>query len=330
MIKAPKHWSQTGVVSLALYPFSIVYGISALISRGLISQFKASVPVICVGNIVVGGAGKTPIALEISTILKNLGKNPHVVSRGYGGTASGPILLDNENPNPKQSGDEPILLARVVPTWVSKNRMAGVVAASEKGCDIIVLDDGLQNPSVIKDLSIVVVDGGFGFGNKMLLPAGPLRQSISSGISQAQIAIIIGDDEFNAASDIKKANPNIKILQASMVPQAAEHLKNSDVVAFAGIGRPEKFFETLAQMGCNIKSTQSFADHHNYIDSDISKIIKLAEKNNATVVTTEKDAVKIPPHWLNKITVLKVGIKWHNQDAQVLEKILTELVGGGN
>ena len=331
MIKSPKHWQRMGIVSLLLYPFSLVYSVASLASRMTRPPWKSDIPVICVGNIVAGGAGKTPMAIDIAARLKNIGKNPHIITRGYGGDARGPLMVEAGS-NWHDTGDEAILLSSAAPTWVAKDRKAGVIAATNNGADVAILDDGFQNPSVEKDLSIVVVDGGFGFGNKMLLPAGPLRESINSGISRAGAMVIVGEDKYNSKDTVKQANPAIEILQARLQPISSDELdelKNRDVIAFAGIGRPEKFFETLLELGCNIKSTHSFPDHHEYSLGDISPILEMAEKINAVVVTTEKDAVKIPANMLEKITVIKVGIKWSEQDAAKLEKLLLGAADNG-
>ena len=328
MIKSPKHWQRAGIVPLLLSPLSLIYRMASAFPRMIANPLRADIPVICVGNIVAGGAGKTPIAIDIATRLKNIGKSPHIITRGYGGDAIGPIMVE-AGANWHDTGDEAILLAAAAPTWVAKDRKAGVANATNNGADMVILDDGFQNPSLIKDLSIVVVDGGFGFGNKMLLPAGPLRESINSGISRAGAVVIIGDDKQGARASILESNAKIEILQARLRPTNGDELKDRDVVAFAGIGRPEKFFETLAEIGCNIKSSHSFPDHHEYSIRDISPILEMAEKINAVVVTTEKDAVKIPANMLEKITVIKVEIEWAGQDATKLEKLLLGAADNG-
>ena len=321
---SPKHWQQAGPIAWALYPFGMIYQTISTARRLITTPWKADVPVICVGNIVAGGAGKTPMAIYIAGQLKKLGKNPHIVTRGYGGRATWPLMVNDEHNNFDEIGDEAILLAGTTTTWVAKDRKAGITAAIDNGADVIILDDGFQNPSVKKDFSIVVVDGGYGFGNKMAIPAGPLRESIASGISRATAVVIVGDDKFNAKDDIKAENRAIKIMQASLEPINAEEIKNRDVVAFAGIGRPEKFFETLNNIGCNIKRKYPFPDHHPYSENDILPILKYAEKYDCTVVTTEKDAVKIPKYLAEKIFVLKVKTKLANQDNEALEKMLKE------
>ena len=332
MIKSPKHWQQTGqkinAVALLLYPFSLVYSVAGTLSRMATIPWKSDIPVICVGNIVAGGAGKTPVAIDIATRLKNMGKNPNMVTRGYGGDAGGPLMVAAGS-NWHDTGDEAILLSAAAATWVAKDRKAGVIAAANNKADAVVLDDGFQNPSVMKDLSIVVVDGGFGFGNKMLLPAGPLRESINAGISRASAVVIIGEDKLNSKNIVKQVNPTIEVLQAQLQPLNGDELKNRDVIAFAGIGRPEKFFETLVELGCNIKSRHPFPDHYEYSVRDISPILEMAEKTNAAVVTTEKDAVKIPANMLEKIIVLKVGIKWSDQDDVMLERLLLGVLDNG-
>lgn len=323
MINSPKHWQSNGALALLLYPLSLIYALGAAVRHKTATPWQAGVPVICVGNIIAGGAGKTPMAINIAKQLKKIGKNPHIVTRGYGGSATGPDKVDEKKNNFSESGDEAILLAHIAPTWVAKERKAGVMAAVYNGADVVILDDGLQNPSVKKDFSIVVVDGGYGFGNKMLLPAGPLRETIKCGISRADAVVVVGEDKFDARADILAVNPTLKIIDAVLEPINADEIKNLDVIAFAGIGRPEKFFDTLQSIGCNIKARHSFPDHHLYVENDILPILQQAKNTNCNVVTTAKDAVKIPLHLLEKISVLKVEIKLINKNSGLLTEMLS-------
>lgn len=329
MIKTPKHWQQTGISAWLLYPLSIIYRMGSAAVRCTTAPWQADVPVICVGNIVAGGAGKTPMAVHIADQIKQLGKNPHIVTRGYGGKSTWPLRVERTNADFNETGDEAILLAATATTWVAKDRKAGVKTAIDNGADVIILDDGFQNPSVKKDLSIVVVDGGFGFGNKMILPAGPLRESITSGIKRADAVVIVGEDKFAARADITAASPEIKIMNAVLDPVNASDIKNLDVVAFAGIGRPEKFFETLQNIGCNVKYQYPFPDHHPYSENDILPILQQAKDANCVVVTTEKDAVKIPAYLIEKIIILQIKAKLGNNDEITLKKMLAEVFKDG-
>ena len=265
-------------------------------------------PVICVGNLVAGGAGKTPVAIALARRLAALGRTPHIVSRGYGGSEAGPLRIDPVRHAADAVGDEPLLLARVAPTWIARDRAAGVHAAQVAGAGAIVLDDGLQNPTVAKDLSLVVVDGGYGFGNGRVMPAGPLREPLAAGLARAQAVVLIGRDTARVAEAVGTRLP---ILRARLAPTSgAIELAGRPVVAFAGIGRPDKFFDTLAELDCRIVAGMPFPDHHPYAADEIMKLVDVAHRHDATLVTTAKDAARLPPEARAMVEVLEVEIAW--------------------
>jgi len=321
-MRAPEFWSHGGALPAVLSPLAALYDLGSRTQRALARPWRASVPVICAGNIVAGGAGKTPVAIALARRLIELGKHPHFLSRGYGGTEAGPLRVDRARHDAGQVGDEPLLLAGVAPAWIARDRPAGARAAITAGADMIVMDDGLQNPTIEKDLSLMVVDGGYGFGNRHVMPAGPLRETIDDGLSRVDAVVLVGDDEAGCARLLDGRKP---VLRARLMPElGAEDIANRDVVAFAGIGRPEKFFATLRELGCRIVAARSFADHHRYTAEDVMHLVEVAAAREAIAVTTEKDAVRLPPEARGMVRVLKVALQWESPAA--LDTILKNVL----
>jgi len=293
------------------------------VARSLLTKPKSlGVPVICVGNAVAGGAGKTPVTTSVIKTSIALNFNTHILSRGYGGTVESPTLVDPTKHDHTQVGDEPLLHARHAPTWVSRSRVKGGRAAIADGASAIVMDDGFQNPTIYKDFSILVVDGEYGFGNKRILPAGPLRESISSAIGRADLVVII-------EPEIRKMEPiiskNKTVLTARFVPNDPDiNISGARVCAFAGIGRPAKFFRTLTEMGCDLIETWSFPDHHIFTNKQIANILKIAKENDAIPITTEKDSVRLPVSARDTVQILPVSLEWN--DKQVFDDIIEAVI----
>ena len=248
MLKAPKFWYKKNdtYLSNSLYPLSLLFRFGTKIRNFVSRKTSSGIPVICIGNIVVGGAGKTPVALKIGNLLKLNGYNPHFVSRGYGGVETSNVLV-KEWHSAKSVGDESLLLAEVAPTWIGQDRNKSFILAKEKGADCIIMDDGFQNPTLQKDFSIIVINGEQGFGNKRVIPSGPLRESISRGISRANLVIVIGE----IAQDVKDKIPStVPIIHAKFQISTDNKIyKNQKVTAFAGIAYPEKFYNSLSEQG---------------------------------------------------------------------------------
>jgi len=327
-MRAPDFWDRKtdGILSALLRPIGcIVSGLAALRQKKTAS-YKASVPVICVGNLVAGGAGKTPVAIDLVARLKAQDIDVHVVMRGYGGTELGPMLVDINTHTAAQVGDEALLLTRSAPTWVSQDRKAGVIAATNGGAQAIVLDDGYQNPSVFKDLSLLVVDGQYGFGNGRVMPAGPLRESIKGGLRRADAIILLGPDQADVWGRVQRTGfKNLAVIRAQIEPiQDAIDLKGCDVYAFAGIGRPQKFFETLTKLGCKCVGCKAFDDHHPYREQDLQDIIAAAA--GAQIVTTAKDLVRIPSTYHSQIRAVNIGLAWEDETIveTLLKKVMTD------
>jgi len=307
----PEFWSRPGLLPSLLEPFALAYdGIGAL-KRALARPARVGVPVICVGNLVLGGAGKTPVVASLAQRLQARGATPHIISRGYGGTAAGPLAVDPAHHQAQEVGDEPLLLARVAPVWVARDRVAGARAAIAAGASILLLDDGFQNPALAKDLSFIVIDGGYGFGNGHVLPAGPLRETIAAGLARADAVILMGEDEAGIARQIA----GTPLLRATLVPTRPEHFVGKKFLAFAGIGRPAKFFATLEATGALLVGRHGFPDHHPYRGDTLNRLSDEARQAGAALVTTAKDWVRLPPAWRDRVQVLEVELAWQDEAA---------------
>ena len=320
-LKAPLFWSRGGVLPHLLSPLAAAYDLVGRMHRRLATPHRLSRPVICVGNLTLGGAGKTPVVLALLALMAERGTVAHVVSRGYGGRESGPLRVDPEKHDAAAVGDEPLLLARAAPTWIARDRVAGARAAVAAGAELVVLDDGFQNPSLVKDLSLLVVDGSFGFGNGRVFPAGPLRESIDRGLARSDATLLLGDDTEGLSARLNRFGP---VFSANLVPRGAE-LAGRRVFAFAGIGRPDKFFISLEQLGAEVAGRRAFADHHPYTSTEIETVMADAAALGAIPVTTEKDAVRLPTQAQTKVTILAVTVRWRDQ--KVLEDLLTRCLG---
>ena len=293
-MRAPAFWQETGIACALLAPFAGLYGWAAAV-RMRQPGSSAGVPVICVGNPTLGGAGKTPAALAIGRFLLEAGERPFFLSRGDGGCARGPLVVDPQRHGAAEVGDEPLLLARIAPTVVAKARPAGAALARESGASVIVMDDGLQNPSLAKDLAVLVLDGRRGIGNGRVFPAGPLRAPLQIQLERAQAVIAVGEIAAAAAVLAKAEALGIPVFRGRLEPhaQALAALAGKNVLAFAGIADPEKFFATLADRGIRIGSRRGFADHHRYSAKDAARLLAEADRHDLVPVTTEKDLARI-------------------------------------
>ncbi len=312
-LKIPHFWysndedTTSPLTAKILYPFSILYRGLARLDRVVTLTRKSPLPVICIGNLTMGGAGKTPTARAILELVKEHGKfaTPCFLMRGYGGNHNGPLEVDPTIHTSWDVGDEALMQSRYAPVIIAADRYKGVLLAQRSGYDLIIMDDGFQNPKLKKNLSFIVVDGGFGFGNGYCFPSGPLREPVSVGIKRANAAIIINR---NADTDLK-ALGQFKTFNATITTDnpVQENEKRS-VVAFAGIARPEKFFDTLEASGYQLYAHYAFPDHHTYTHGDIKKIEARAEEGKVGIITTEKDWVRLSDNWKKKIDCLKISV----------------------
>ncbi len=314
-MRAPSFWH--GAPSLwpaLLAPFSFLYGVAQRWRWRHTRPHPTTLPVICVGNVTAGGAGKTPAAIAIARRLIGEGHEVHFLSRGYGGRLPGPLRVDPARHSAADVGDEPLLLARTAPCWIARDRLAGAEAARAGGAEIIVMDDGYQNPALIKDVHVLVIDGGYGFGNGRLLPAGPLREPPAAALARSDCVIWI-EDPKRRAGDPPDALGGMPVFRARIVPSAAiMHLSGQPVHAFAGIGRPEKFFTTLHEMGCKVLSATAFGDHHVFRPEEIMTLVEAAAADGATLVCTEKDWVRLPADARIMTTPVPVTLRFEAED----------------
>ncbi len=317
-MKAPGFWNHWKPTALArcLQPVGMAYG--AITARRMRRQgARVAAPVICVGNFVAGGAGKTPTALALARMLIADGRRVAFLSRGYGGARlASPLLVDPTVHNAATVGDEPLLLARVAPCWVYPDRARSAEFAVEAGAEVLVLDDGLQNPGLAKDLAFAAIDGETGFGNGLCVPAGPLRAPLAAQTRLVQGLIVIGGG-LRAVRDVARASPGPPVFGASLEPDAvaAASFIGREVVAFAGIARPEKFYATLRRIGAQVVATRDFPDHHVFTQREIAALIEQAARRRAILVTTEKDMARLQPQAAHAVATLPVTLRFEEPEA---------------
>jgi tetraacyldisaccharide 4'-kinase len=294
-MREPAFWYRPpSWISRLLSPLGTLYG-AVTARRMMRAGAAAGLPVICIGNYHVGGAGKTPATLALARLLRDMGEHPVVVSRGYGGTAVGPVMVEPARHSAAEVGDEPLMMASTVPVIVSRDRAAGAALAQAKGASVVLLDDGFQNPALVKDVALIVIDAMRGVGNACVFPAGPLRAPLSPQVARTDALVVIGEGhgaEDVAASVAARGAP---VLRAHLVPDnaALSRLRGRRVLAFAGIGDPQRFFATLRAGGADVVAARAFADHHRFTADEIARLAADAQARSLTPVTTEKDMARI-------------------------------------
>lgn len=293
-MKTPKFWQEPNWISMLLTPLGELYALATKLRLRFKKSKHVDIPVICIGNLTAGGTGKTPTAISLAVMLQSAGIYPNFLSRGYHGTLQN-TQVDCTHHTPQQVGDEPLLLARIAPTFINADRYQGALMAQANQAECILMDDGFQNPTLYKDLSLLVIDGSAGFGNTKCIPAGPLREHITDGLKRAHAVLIINDEQNIAATF------PLPCFKGKIVPSKLQ-LNNNRVVAFAGIGRPEKFFDMLKGKGISVDKKAVFPDHYDYTRFDIESL--LSEAGTLPLVTTTKDAVKVPRDMQNRLVVV--------------------------
>lgn len=320
-MKTPRFWYVApSWRSTMLAPLGKLYAAATArrLARG--QRARVKVPVICIGNINAGGTGKTPTVIALAERLRDMGHAPHVITRGYGGTEHGPLEVDPSRHRATAVGDEPLLIAAFAHTWVARDRLEGAQAAIAAGADVIVLDDSLQNPALHHDLTVVTVDAARGFGNGRCIPAGPLREPVAAGLARADFLLTIGDTAAQGSFDAPGTIPR---LRGSIMPLQTGMDWSGDYIAFAGIAHPQKFFDTLQSLGATLLATHALGDHEPLSAALLTRLTRDAAMQNAQLVTTEKDAARLPPAFRGAVITLPVRLQIENPAP--LDAALTQL-----
>ena len=302
-MKTPKFWAHNGLIAKLLTPISWIYGSITQWRIKSTKPYHCRAKVICIGNITAGGVGKTPVAAAMAQKYLDANKRVVFLTRGYKSKLKN-VVVDLAKHTPEETGDEARILAQIAPVIIAPNRRQGAMLAENMEADVIIMDDGFQNPTLYKDESWLVFDGAIGIGNAHIIPAGPLRETLKNGQSRATNILIMGEDKTGLAP---KCHLPVYYGKVEALPF---NLANKNVLAFAGIGHPQKFYQTLSDLGYNVQLTQDFADHYAYKTDDLDALIKKAAKKDLSLVTTEKDFVKLPPQYQKQIYCLKIRAVW--------------------
>ena len=322
-MKEPKFWKRHKTKALLLLPLTLVYFVVYVLNSLFSVRGRSKLPVICVGNANVGGVGKTPVSIAIGKILNKRGVKFAYLSRGYKRDSKGLIKITDKH-NASEVGDEPMLLKQVSDTFVCENRLAGAKAieADKEGYEAIVMDDGMQNLSLKKTKSVLVIGGRYGVGNGFLLPAGPMREPLRISLMKADAVVVMGEDKTNVEEKIRKINKNIPIVFGNIKAKKPSMLSNKDIYAFSGIAHPKRFFNTLEDLGYNIEELAIFDDHHKYSHREVENIITMANSKELKIITTEKDWVKLSEKHKKLISPLKIEIDFDKP--KYIKKLLDE------
>ena len=315
-LKIPQFWysenktQKSTLISCALLPFSWMYQGLSFLDQALTIRGQSDLPVICIGNATMGGGGKTPTARAILDMVREHGKfkTPCFLMRGYGGNFSGAMEVDPAIHTPWNVGDEALMQVQYAPVIISKNRRKGAELAEKRGYDLIIMDDGFQNYSLRKNLSILVVDGGFGFGNNRCFPSGPLRESVKKASGRAHAALIINKTDavdMELLNGVRQFDATLSLINKT--DDTSDDI-NKKVIAFAGIARPQKFFDTLEDNEYSVHSQFGFADHHLYTHGQLNSMYQRAKKSKSRLITTEKDWVRLSDAWKKKVDYIKIKI----------------------
>lgn len=310
-LKAPRFWRSRSLISWLLYPFSLLYADLVRLRHVGAAPVVVNATVWCVGNVVLGGAGKTPTALALGRYAKAQCIKACFLSRGYGGTLRGPVQVNPAEHSAAEVGDEPLLLAGTLPTFVARDRAAGAQQADSQGYELIILDDGFQNPHLHKDFSLLVVDETYGFGNGWCLPAGPLREPVRRGLQRAdavvQVSRTIGQ---SAPPSIPTYRP---IIRARLESRFSEKIDGRPLVAFSGIAHPQAFFDGLKAADADLRQCHAYGDHHTFTANDWHMLTQSAKHENARLITTAKDAARLTENQKSDLLIADLHLVWQNE-----------------
>ena len=311
-MKAPQFWYEPNTWKAKfLYPLGYFYNLLTLLRGKLAKPQSYSCLTICIGNLNVGGTGKTPTTIALAQHFLKKGLQVHVVSRGYKGKFQGTFLVDPQKHKSDEVGDEPLLMSEFTSVWVSNKRKNGIAAAENAGAQIVLLDDGFQDPSFHKDFSLIVVDGEKGFGNKKCMPAGPLRENIVQGFKRADALVIVGQRIYK----FDTFPTHLKIIHSTLKPiETGMNWKEGKYLAFAGIADPSKFFKTLRSLGANLIDCVALSDHQNLDGQVLKRLERKANSAHAQLVTTEKDAVRLSKTFRKNVLSLPVRIEFDDKN----------------
>jgi len=329
MFKTPQFWLQkNSFISLILLPLSLLYKIGFLLKKNFVKTQKVDLPIICIGNIIAGGAGKTPVALALGEIFKENNFEFCYLTRGYKSKNNKVLMIENSSQfDVEEVGDEAKLLAEIAPTCVAKNRYLGYKKIVEnKKFRAIIMDDGLQNFQLEYDVKILVIDSKIAFGNQRLIPSGPMRQSLAEVAKNIDLFVVIGQKNIQIEEEILQNNRNAKILSAQISASNLDKFINKNIVAFCGIAFPQKFFDFIKNIGLNLVETDIFADHYQYKNEDLERLYQNALSKNLKLITTKKDWVKFPKNFQEKIDYLDIKLDFEDKILikNLLEKIITK------
>ena len=308
----PFWWSAPDWRAWALYPLSTAYGAIAARRMGSAPRLKVDLPVLCVGNLTVGGTGKTPVAIALARHAMAMKLVPGFLSRGHGGGFSHPHIVDVHGDSARHVGDEPLLLAEHAPVAVTANRAAGAKILTERGCDFLIMDDGFQSARIHIDYALLVVDAFRGIGNGHVVPGGPLRAPVVGQMRFADALLKMGDGDAADAVIRMASRANKPVFEAHAEPRNPGAVAGRRVLAFAGIGNPQKFYRTLQDCGAELVQTKSFPDHHQFMADELAELVLQADKADLALVTTAKDAVRlrhakgVPDGFVERLIVLEI------------------------
>ncbi len=309
----PEFWNRDGPAARLLGPAGHLVRAAGAVRRRLVRSTSLDIPVICVGNLVVGGAGKTPVSRSIAEMLAVRGHGVALLLRGYGGRLRGPVRVDPARHSVRDVGDEALMLSRQAPVWIARNRVEGVRAAERSGAGVVVMDDGFQNPTLCAALNLLVIDGDYGVGNGRVMPAGPLRESVATGMARADAVVLVMPDRVAASALVPSGLP---VLRATASPIAPTGLgPGTPVFGFAGIARPVRFRNSLEALGLDIRGFRPFPDHYPYGREDVDRLLATAAELGAVPVTTAKDHVRLDSSVGSTVACVDLDLDWQDRPA---------------